>query len=104
MLRTSQRYLHALHDSRIVWVGNPLISPAIFGNLPRSGQLTADALHRLTLRLQLRPRKASQRAAQPFALQAPHPTRLAAITHPIKTFARTPTKTRIVDGASRIAQ
>jgi hypothetical protein len=32
MLRTSQRYLHALHDSRIVWVGNPLMTPAIFGN------------------------------------------------------------------------
>jgi hypothetical protein len=32
MLRTGQQYLHALHESRIMWVGNPLITPAIFGN------------------------------------------------------------------------
>ena len=32
MLRTGQQYLDALHDSRIVWVGNSLVTPAIFGN------------------------------------------------------------------------
>jgi hypothetical protein len=32
MLRTSQDCLHALHDGRIAWVGDPLINPAIFGN------------------------------------------------------------------------
>jgi hypothetical protein len=36
MLRTGQQYLHALHESPIVWVGNPLITPAIFGNSLRN--------------------------------------------------------------------
>jgi len=36
MLRSSQQYPDALHDSRIVWVGNSLIPPAIFGNSRRT--------------------------------------------------------------------
>jgi len=36
MLRSSQQYPDALHDSRIVWVGNSLIPRAIFGNSRRT--------------------------------------------------------------------
>ena len=40
MLRTGQQYLDALHDSRIVWVGNSLVTPAIFGIRRRTTTLS----------------------------------------------------------------
>jgi hypothetical protein len=36
MLQASQQYLHALHDSRIVWVGNRPITPQFFSNSLRN--------------------------------------------------------------------
>jgi hypothetical protein len=40
MLRAGQQYPDALHDCRIVWVGNSLITPVIFGNLRRPTTLS----------------------------------------------------------------
>jgi hypothetical protein len=40
MLLTGQQYLDALHEGRIVWVGNSLVTPAIFGNLRRTTTLS----------------------------------------------------------------